>query len=328
MDELERATELDAALRGAVADGDRADRSVHLERGRVRMSREEMKRRRAAVSAVHDIVSAMRAIAAGRIQGAQRALVSARQYHAIVMRGIAVLLAGWELPDLSAHPSGPTALLIMTSEQPFCGAFNQNLLTLAEGRWNSLNREEQGQLMVVGQRGLRQLLAGGLVPDHGEPAATSLEGIHDLVKRLAILVGRHYASGEIRSLRVIYNRYQSISEQIPTEVQILPPDLASVGEPGSAIARPFCRYLSERDLLAGLIDEYAFISLYLLAVESYTSEQASRLVAMDSLDPQHGDHARDPSRPGSPRSPGPDHPRGPGPDRLPVLFRVRDGRRR
>ncbi len=219
------------------------------------MSREQTRRRRDAVSGVHDIVSAMRAIAAGRIQGAQRALESARLYHAVVMQGIAALLAQWELPDLSALRFQPTALLIMTSEQPFCGAFNQNLLALAEARWAAMS-EDKGQLIVIGQRGLRQLLARGVVPDHGEPAATSLEGIHDLVKRLAILVGGHYARGEIRSLHVIYNRYQSISEQIPTEVRVLPPDLASVRTPGPD-ARPLHRYLSQADLLAGLIEEYA-----------------------------------------------------------------------
>ena len=42
------------------------------------------------------------------------------------------------------------------------------------------------------------------------------------------------------------------------------------------------RYLPPADLLAGLVDEYAFISLYLIAAESYASEQASRLIAMDA----------------------------------------------
>jgi F-type H+-transporting ATPase subunit gamma len=35
-------------------------------------------------------------------------------------------------------------------------------------------------------------------------------------------------------------------------------------------------------LLAGLVGEYAYISLYRAALESFASEQASRLVAMDA----------------------------------------------
>jgi F-type H+-transporting ATPase subunit gamma len=44
----------------------------------------------------------------------------------------------------------------------------------------------------------------------------------------------------------------------------------------------FDRFLPESELLAGLISEHALISLYQLAAESFASEQASRLVAMDA----------------------------------------------
>jgi F-type H+-transporting ATPase subunit gamma len=245
------------------------------------MTREATERRRQAVETVHNVVSAMRAIAAGRIQSAQRALEGARRYHEIVLRGLS-----WVLPESATVATKtddrPGTLLVMTSEQPLCGTFNPNVLALAERRWNELRKDGSVHLFVVGQRGLRQLLARGITPDGGEPAATSLEGLHDLVKRLAKLLGTRYANGELGALRVIYSRYQSISEQVPAEVQILPPDLSGLRQ--SAAGRPtrFHRYLSSPELLAGLVDEYAFISLYLIAAESYASEQASRLVAMDS----------------------------------------------
>jgi F-type H+-transporting ATPase subunit gamma len=81
---------------------------------------------------------------------------------------------------------------------------------------------------------------------------------------------------------VIYSRYQSISEQVPAEIQILPPDLANFERSGASRPPRYHRYLPLPELVAGLVDEYAFISLYLIAAESFASEQASRLVAMDS----------------------------------------------
>lgn len=245
------------------------------------MSREATQRRMQAVRTVHDVVGAMRAIAAGRIQNAQRALESARRYHDVVLGGLAMLLHEPEALPMGADHRA-TTLLVMTSEQPLCGSFNPNVLALAERRWNELREEGKAHLIVVGQRGIHQLVARGITPDGGEPAATSLEGLHDLVKRLAKLLGTRYAAGQLGTLRVIYSRYHSISEQVPTEVQILPPDLSQIRQ--SLPSRPHAayRYLSPSALLAGLVDEYAFISLYLIAAESYTSEQASRLVAMDS----------------------------------------------
>jgi F-type H+-transporting ATPase subunit gamma len=245
------------------------------------MTWEATHRRKDAVATVHDVVSAMRAIAAGRIQGAQRALESARRYHDTVLRAMAALLEG-----ATSLPTGtdgrPTTLLVMTSEQPLCGSFNPNVLGFAEQRWQALREAGNAHLVVVGQRGIRQLIARGIEVAAGEPAATSLEGLHDLVKRLADLLGRRHSTGDLGSLRVVFNRYQSLSEQVPTEVRILPPDLERIRRSAPARRSRFHRYLAPAELLAGLVQEYLFISLYLVAVESFASEQASRLVAMDS----------------------------------------------
>ncbi len=241
------------------------------------MSLETVQRRRRAVSAIHDIVSAMRAIAAGRIQGAQRALAGARRYEEVVLRSLAAALAG--TGELSPAVGRPPTLLVMTSEQPFCGAFTQHVAALAARRWHELRQAGSVHLIVVGQRGRRELAEHHVTPDVVEPAATSLRGLRDLVKRLAERIGRDYQAGVRGPLHVVYGRYQSISEQAPTEERILPPDLVRVRP--LVPARAFRRYLSQAELLAGLVREYAFICLYRLAAESYASEQASRLVAMD-----------------------------------------------
>jgi len=173
----------------------------------------------------------------------------------------------------------PTLLLVMTSEQPLCGAFNQNVLELAEKRWQELSQQGGVRLVVVGHRGERQLLARGLELDASEPAATSPQGLRDLVKRLAAMLDRRFARGELGAVRVIYSRYQSISEQIPTEERILPPDLPAFQRGGSPPET--YHYLAVPVLLAGLVSEYAFISLFRIAADSFASEQASRLLAMD-----------------------------------------------
>ncbi len=116
------------------------------------MTWEATHKRKQAVETVHDVVSAMRAIAAGRIQGAQRALESARRYHEVVLRAMATLLDGSaSLPTGADHR--PTTLLVMTSEQPLCGSFNQDVLRFAERRWEVLREAGNAHLVIVGQRG-------------------------------------------------------------------------------------------------------------------------------------------------------------------------------
>jgi F-type H+-transporting ATPase subunit gamma len=245
------------------------------------MALEQTHRRRQAVGTIHDIVSAMRAIAAGRIQGAQRALAAARRYEEVVRRGIAALATRSGVQSLPAIEDGAALLVVLTSEQPFCGAFNQDVLALAGRRYDELRRQGPLHLVVIGQRGVRQLASRGIAPDASEPAATSLQGLRDLVKRLAQMIDARYAARQAGALHVIYNRYQSVSEQVPTEEQILPLDPGSLPAPAPPLATDYYGYLPVPVLLAGLISEYAFIRLYRMAADSYASEQASRLVAMD-----------------------------------------------
>jgi F-type H+-transporting ATPase subunit gamma len=83
-------------------------------------------------------------------------------------------------------------------------------------------------------------------------------------------------------VRVIYNRYRSVSEQVPTEERLLPLDFSTIAPARDLEERKdLDTYLTLPELEAGLISEYLFISLFRIAAESFASEQASRLVAMD-----------------------------------------------
>jgi F-type H+-transporting ATPase subunit gamma len=242
------------------------------------MTLELTQQRRQAVSTIHDIVSALRAIAAGRIQGAQRALAGARRYQEVVERGLAALPGPPPLPPVEGRP---VLLVVALSEQPLCGPFNHDVLGLAERRWGELRRRGEARLLAVGQRGARLLAAHGIRPDETEASATSLHGLRDLVKRLAARVGPRYAAGEWGAVHVVYSRYRSVSEQVPTEERILPPDLARLW-PAGVVGRHFHRYLPTAELAAGLVSEHAFISLFRIAADSFASEQAARLLAMDA----------------------------------------------
>jgi F-type H+-transporting ATPase subunit gamma len=246
------------------------------------MSLEQTRRRRQAIESVHDVVSAMRAIAAGRIQSAQRALAHARRYQESVAQALAALPAEAKSMPLPRALDGRTTLLALTSEQPFCGAFNQEALALVERRLLEMRETGHVYLVAVGQRGVLQMVARGIHPDEIAPAATSLQGLRNLVSRLARMVDDRYAAGLMTELQVIYNRYRSVSEQTPTEEKLLPFDWSQIEPVGAPKNVELYRYLPLAELAAGLISEYVFINLYRIAAESFASEQASRLVAMDS----------------------------------------------
>jgi F-type H+-transporting ATPase subunit gamma len=242
------------------------------------VSLQEIRDRRHAVEAVRDVVSAMRATAAGRIQAAQRAMAAARQYRDVVVRGLAAAGPAALSPVPRAGP-GAVLLVVMTSEQPLCGGFNHAVIDRAVAAHRDPSGGAAVELVAVGHRGSRAIAARGLAPDHVEPGATSLAGLRDLVRRLSARADHGYATGSIAAVDVVYARYRSVSEQVPTVERVLPLDPAVLPPPGPA-AR-FHRYLPDPQLVAGLVSQFAYISLYHAAAESYASEQGSRLVAMD-----------------------------------------------
>jgi F-type H+-transporting ATPase subunit gamma len=242
------------------------------------VSLQQVRDRRQAVEAVRGVVSAMRATAAGRIQAAQRAMAAARRYREVVVRGLAAVDPAALLP-VPRSGSGAVLLIVLASEQPLCGGFNHAVIDYAITIHRERQRGTRVELVAVGQRGSRVMAARGLLPDHIEPGATSLSGLRDLVRRLATSADHGYASGDSAAVDVVYSRYRSVSEQVPVMERVLPIDLSVL--PSARSPSAFHRYLPNPQLVAGLVGQFAYISLYHAAAESYASEQASRLVAMD-----------------------------------------------
>lgn len=235
----------------------------------------EIRNRKSAVQAVRDVVSAMRATAAGKIQAAQRAMAAAREYREVVMRGLDAVEPTALLPLTQAR-GGFRLIVVMMSEQPLCGGFNHAIVEYVL----SISPETRFQLVVAGQRGGRMLANRKRIPDVIERGALSLGGLRELVRRLAARIDHSYASGSLAGVDVIYNRYVSVSETHPVLVRILPLDQPSA--PCSEVSNAFARYLPDPQLVAGLVSQFAYISLYHAAAESFASQQANRLVAMDA----------------------------------------------
>jgi len=195
----------------------------------------------------------------------------------------AMAIANVDIPPAAGKKAGDTALLVMTSEQPFCGGLTQNVVTAAEARSAEMAKTTRVQLFVAGRRGAAQFASRGIQPQLVVEGATSLEGVDEVVKRLAEPLATLFTAGDLSSVRVIYASYKSLGEQVPTEESILPPDVRQLrGVAVPETGRNYYHYLSHGDLVTGILAEYAFVSLYRIAVEMFVSEQAARLVAMDT----------------------------------------------
>jgi F-type H+-transporting ATPase subunit gamma len=224
----------------------------------------------ASLQELRDLIRALRALAASRVQEAQGALSGIRAHVAIVEDAIAegaCLLAPRDVGGAAAADAG--VLLVVCSEHGFVGVFNDRLLDRAEAE-----REAGRALAVIGRRGAQAAEERGLDVAWCVPMATHVEGVLGVARRVADRL-----AGVTRA-RIVYGAYRRGGQFEVVANDILPLDPALLVR--AAGRNPPLHHLAPADLLQRLAEEYLFAEITRAAMESLASENGARLRVMES----------------------------------------------
>jgi F-type H+-transporting ATPase subunit gamma len=251
------------------------------------------------VKSTQKITRAMKMVAGARLTKAQQRILALRPYAvrtgqvlANVTRAVSkspeIHEAMLDHPLLARRPVKSVLLLVITSDRGLCGAFNANILRLAERMWNE-RRElgQQVQIAVIGRKGrdfFRRRKA---------PVYRVFSGVwDDLNLDRARLVARGVLSPFIRheadEIILVYNEFKSAMTQRVVAEALFP--LAAEPDPtaeSSAIPEwdRFREYEFQPDkaaLLERLVPMYVEISILRALHESMASELGARMTAMDA----------------------------------------------
>lgn len=199
------------------------------------------------------------------------------------------------LSELNRHlDAGPVGAVVFGSDQDLVGRFNDVVAADAVEALSAL----PGRRVVwaVGERVYARLADAGL-------KLAGLFAVPQSVKDINPLVGQILAEREVRQGRgaaypfhVFYNRRTSAAAHAPVRRRLLPLDDASYGGPAD---RPWPTKRRREVVVGGtaipkeLVREYVFVSLFRACSESLSSENASRLAAMQGAERNVGDRAGD-----------------------------------
>ncbi|HZD26523.1 MAG TPA: F0F1 ATP synthase subunit gamma, partial [Alphaproteobacteria bacterium] len=137
-----------------------------------RLSR--LEQRLASLRELQNVITAMRSLAAVRVQEARTVLAGERAYAAVVDSALASALPLLGEDGEPAPPAGgETVVLLFGSEHGFVGAFNDRLLDAAA----ALVPSGRPGLLAVGTRAALTADERDLVPLWREPQATRAAGI-------------------------------------------------------------------------------------------------------------------------------------------------------
>ncbi len=252
------------------------------------------------VTSTQKITSAMKMVAASKLRRAQAAAEEGRPYAQRMERILMELSAG--LPTLEGAPgllagSGSTQthlLVVVTADRGLCGGFNSGVIRAVRRQVAELRRAgKTPKLLCVGRKG-----HDALKRDHGDIIVDTLEQVIRAGADFSASrgIGRRlhsmFSEGEFDICTMVYNHFQSAISQIVTFQQIIPFPVHRTAEEDRKLGLVKPDYIlepSEETLLEALLPRNLSVQVFRALLESFASEQGSRMTAMDNATRNAGD---------------------------------------
>ncbi len=244
-------------------------------------SLKDLRRRIRATKSTQQITKAMEMVAAAKLRRAQQRAQAASPYAAKISEMLANLAGAaseLEHPLFKVREVKSTALVLVTAERGLCGAYNTNLIRVAEQRLKSAPAGSL-KLVLVGKKG-REYFKRRAYPILATYADLPAEASLDLSRQLTADLTAHFLDGTVDRVEVVYTHFvNAITRKIMTEV-FLP-----VGGGEAKLDGPERATTFEPDaesIFAELLPRYATAKLYASMADALASEHSARMVAMGS----------------------------------------------
>ncbi len=241
----------------------------------------DIRKRISSVRNTQQITKAMKAVAAAKLRRAHDAAVEARPY-AEKMRELLSNLSARVSED--SHPlliereEKRIDVLLVTTDRGLCGAYNSNVIRLAEN-FRAEQREKELTFRFVGRKG-SEYFRRREVPAMDDGPVTWHATPDELASVTAgRLIGR-FLNGESDAAYIVYSRFRSALSQVPTAARIIPVEPSATDE-----EQQLTEYLLEPsigDLLSNLLPKNVEVQVYQALLEATAGEHGARMTAMES----------------------------------------------
>jgi F-type H+-transporting ATPase subunit gamma len=232
------------------------------------------------VKNIKQITRAMNMIATARLRRAQAKAESARPYADRineVLQDVQACCAGGQHPLLAERSVTRIGLVVITSDRGLCGTFNASLIREVE---EFLGKQTaQAGLITVGRKGREHFERRGAMIDSQftQPSREVALGEFSPIGN-AVMTG--YIERRYDRIYLAYTQFVSVLKSTPVVKQLLPLEKPMAMEKR---ARAFYQFEPAAEaILDTLLPQYVETLLYRALVESQASEQAARVVAMNT----------------------------------------------
>ena len=231
------------------------------------------------VTSIQKVTKAMKMVAAAKMRRAQENMEQARPYSNRLTEIIQNLLPDVDrelLPLLKLRKVNRVAFLVVTSDKGLAGSFNTSVLRRAQSEIDEFGKENV-DLFCAGKKARDFFKARryDIIESH-----VGFWGNLDFNYAIKIANGiiHHFLKGHVDEIRVVYNEFVNVATQIVLTEKLLPLDYEA--DEGVSVDRLY--EPSKDEIVKSLIPRHLNVQMWKYLLESYASEQAARMVAMEN----------------------------------------------
>ena len=248
----------------------------------------EIQERMKSIQDTMKITNAMYLISSTKLRKAKKELVETEPYFFTLQGMLARIIR--HLPEVQhrflsdekeASGEKKKAFLVVTADKGLAGAYNHNVLKIAE---EELEKCSQSHLLVVGEVG-RQYFHSRKIPVDEHFLYTAQ---NPTMHRARVITGKVlslYESGKVDEVHMIYTSMKNGLQTETNEIQLLPIKKSIFQTekiPMDMLQEEFFYRPSLEAVLNSVIPNYIGGYIYGALVESYCSEHNARMVAMQA----------------------------------------------
>ena len=232
------------------------------------------------VSSIQQVTKAMKMVAAAKVKKAQDKMEISRPYSKNTQDMICRILpqvSNDNIALVGKRKVSKTALIIITSDRGFAGSFNSSVIRLAEKEIEKLGKDKV-QLFCLGKKSSEYF---------SKRNHNVVQSFYDFWKDMTFDTASDIAetfiaafkNHEVDEVNVIYNRFKTLASQDLMMEKVLPIDFTEDYNPKDY---NYDYEPNKESIVKSLLPKHLKVQMWQQMLESYSSEEAARMIAMDN----------------------------------------------
>lgn len=245
------------------------------------MGTRDIKRKIKSVNSTMQITKAMELVSTAKLKKSKDRLEKTRPYYETVLETVNNIMRDSDIEEheyLSNREVKKSLYIVITADRGLCGGYNVNAIKTAIAH---IEEPEKTVIIPIGKNAVKFFKRNEFEIEKEFLGISEKPQFSD-AREIARIAMKLYSQEEVDAVHLVYTRLESTIAQVATRLQLLPIDVTAVTEVVEEAEEKTIFEPSAEVVLDYLIPKSIESTIFGGLIESSTSEQAARRIAMES----------------------------------------------